>query len=640
MTVVTFVRRHPLLASLGLLAVLVVALGVLALPLRGVPADAQEAQGELTKAVEALKAGDTDVAWRHVGEARTHVDDVTAVTDGPSGRVWSLVPVLGRGVGDARELATAMDELTQALEVAEEVHPQVSGEGSTLLSDGNVDMATLETVVDAIGRVEGHLVEAREQLEEVGDEAPLLGTTAAEKRDTALEQVRPVASGLERLRPLVDVLPQVLGEDGERTYLLAMMNPSEIKYSGGSMLTFATLQVDEGAIRRGRVRDVETNPRLFWRGFWDNVEGNVFASPYSERITHANIAPSWPVAGEETLRAWEKRRKLGEDEALDGLVAVDVVALSHMLRVTGPIQVDGIGEVNADNLVQLTAGDYARFPKDQQSQRKSINRRLIPAFTQRLFGGVDFVGTMRALSRSADERHLAIYLRDGDEQAALAEFGFDGDLSQTDHDYLGVFTQNLEGSKADYYQHKELLSRVRVREDGSARVTLTAAVDNTHDGVVTGDFSAYTDPDITMFLTSFLPRGAQVRELTVVDSDGERPGGDPEPTVSDSGEYFGRPYVRERVVLRAGDRAELRLVYDVPSVADVEGDRMTYRLDVDPHPTVRPARTAVTVVWPEGWRTASLPEGWRETKQGDALWREPVAAGRESWSVTATRGGR
>ncbi len=30
-----------------------------------------------------------------------------------------------------------------------------------------------------------------------------------------------------------------------------------------------------------------------------------------------------------------------------------------------------------------------------------------------------------------------------------------GDLSTTDHDYLGVFTQNINASKSDYWQKRQ-----------------------------------------------------------------------------------------------------------------------------------------------------------------------------------------
>ncbi|MBE7324797.1 DUF4012 domain-containing protein [Nocardioides sp. Y6] len=634
-----FVRRHPVWVSLGALVLLVVILGLLALPLRGVQADATEAQADLTKAAEAIKAGDMEEGWEHVAAARVHVDDVTDVTDGASGRVLSLVPYFGRGVGDARRLATAMDELTTALEVAEDIYPEVSGDESTLLRDGNINLATMNKLVDSVERIEDHVLEARTQLEDVHDEAPLLGTMAARKRDAALDQVRPAASGLKRMRPLVDSLPDVLGAKGERKYLLAMMNPSEMKYSGGSMLTFSVLEVEDGVLRRGKVRDVSTNPKLFRRGFWENVEGNVFASPYSERITHANVAPSWPVAGEETLRAWEwLRRERADDPSMDGLIAIDLVALSHVLRATGPLQVAGVGEVTADNLLPKLAGDYARFTPEQQAQRKSLNRRLIPAFTDRLFSGVDFVGTMKAMNQSAQERHLALYFRDEDEQAAAREVGFDGDLSQTDHDYLAVFTQNILASKADYFQRKDVVSRVKVRPDGSARVTLDATVENTASGLMSGQLSEYTDPDLTMFMATFLPRGAQVRSLTVTDSDGQRPGGNPDPTISETGEYFDRPYVRERVVARAGDSARMQLVYDVPRAATISRDTMTYRLDVDPHPTVSKAQHSTTVIWPKGWKVFSVPTDWVVTKQGHALWKQPTFAKSESFTLTATRG--
>src|SRR5690606_37969777 len=124
MTPVSFLRRHWLLSSLGALALLIVGLALLALPLRSVPADASAAQDELTRAVEALKTSDTEQGFDHVAKARVHVDDVTDVTDGFGAKILSWVPLAGSGVRDVRDLASAMDHLTSAMEVAEELYPQ------------------------------------------------------------------------------------------------------------------------------------------------------------------------------------------------------------------------------------------------------------------------------------------------------------------------------------------------------------------------------------------------------------------------------------------------------------------------------------------------------------------------------------
>lgn len=632
---VKFVRSRWFLVSLGVVALVVVALAILALPMRHVPGRAADAQTELTSAAEAMKANDMEVGFEHVHAARGHVDDLTDVTDGVGAKVWSWVPVAGGAVRDLRNMASAVDEVTSALEVAEKVYPQVTGDDATLLDDGNVDMETLDKVLASVKKIDGHVSTARTQLEDVNGTAPFVGDMVSEKRDTAMDQIVPADKGLKRIEPIVDALPRLLGSETEQKYLLAMMNPSEIKYSGGSMLSFQTIKMDEGQMKRSKTYDTNTDPDLFRRGWWDNVEGNVFASPYSERITHSNIAPSWPIAGEETLRAWDYLRKT----EMHGLIAVDVVAMSHLLEATGPLEVEGLGEVTSENLVQLTAGDYEKFTIEQQEERKALNRALIPAFMDRLFSGSDFVSTIKQLARAADERHFALYFRDSDAQGAVTDIKFDGDLSQTDQDYVGVFTQNLVGSKADYWQRKDIASRVKVNEDGSARVTLTAAVENRGPAVPNGQLSAYTDPTINAYLATFLPKGAEVVKgsVKVKDSDGSRKGMT-KTDASESGEYFGRPYVRETVTLRAGDKAELKLTYDVPSVATVSGDTMTYRYDFDPHPTVTPAQVKVTVEWPEGWAPADeVPAGWAVTEKGASRWELAAVPERQKLKAVAVR---
>lgn len=608
-----------------------VALVVLALPLRTVPDDAQRAKAELTAAVEAFSANDVEVAGRHLDAARTQVDAVTDVTDGFGAKVWSWMPVIGSGVNDARLLGSALSELTSAVETAEAVYPKVTGDDATLMEGKSIDLDVLTEVGAALRTVEGHVAAARAGLEDVEGTAPVVGATVAEARDDAMDKVVPVADGLEQLIPLVDQLPATLGKDRPMKYLVAMMNPSELKYAGGSMLTFSVLTVDDGTISRGSTVDVETSPRVFRPVYWEHVEGNPFVSEFSQRITHANLAPSWPVSGEETLRAWEKLR----GTEVDGLVAVDVVAISRMMQVTGPVYVEGMGQLRADNVVERTAGDYERFTTAQQAERKALNRALVPAFLDQLFSGKDFLATMRAVGDSADGRHLAFYFRDGATQEAAHDFGLDGSLSDTEHDYTGFFTQNLVGSKADFGQHKDVSSTVTLRADGSAKVTTTAVVENRNDPSVDGELSAYTNPDLDSNLAVFLPRGAKMSKVTVADSEGERAGERP------VGDYYGRPFVEEPTVIRAGAEGVLTVTYTVPNAAAVKGTSLTYRLDVDPQASVKAARHEVVVKLPDGFSASSTeaPDGgeWSQTKKGHWKWTQTALEQRTSVSLVASR---
>ncbi len=615
-------RRRVGLAA-GAVVLLLVVLVVLALPFRGVRADADLAQSELTLAGDALEAGDVDAAATHVVLARQAVDDLRDATEGIGGRVWSLVPVAGTGVRDVRRLGTALDEVTAAVELATGVYPQLSGGDATLFrGEGGVDLPTLDRLIDAVTSVDGHLTAARAALDAVGGGAPVIGEATATARDRALGEIAPVQRAVRDLRPVLDALPAILGGDGPRTYLVAMLNPAEMRFSGGAALTFATATLDDGRLTLGRTNDTAATARAFRPVIWEGVEGNPFHSPFRQRITNANLAPSWPVSGEEVLRAWARLKRTD----VDGLLAVDVVALARLVGLTGPLDVPGHGQVDADELVELTVGSYDVFGADELQRRKALNRALIPAFTGQLFGGVDAPGTVRALADSARARHLALHLRDPEAQRAVGDAGLDGDLSDTDGDYLGVFTQNVGGTKSDYWQRKTISSDVRLAGDGSARVRLKATI---HNDAPPADPAAeadlYTRRTIPLNIGAFLPRGAAVRSLRWRDED----------VVPEPRDYFGRPYLQLPALLEPGRTVTLSVVYDVPRAAILDGGGLTYRLDLDNHPTVRPEELAVTVHWPDGYASSELPDGWAAT-DGGARFDTAELDGRQRWRLRAT----
>ena len=195
----------------------------------------------------------------------------------------------------------------------------------------------------------------------------------------------------------------------------------------------------------GDARDT-SDPDLYRVGRWDKVEGNPFHNG-KLRLSTATFAPDWSVSGEELLRGWERRT----GQQTDGLVAVDVVALADMLRITGPVDVTVLyGRLDAGNFTEKLVGDYDPTPTDQA--RHDLNRAIVPVFAERLLAPGDGVDKIESLRNSASGPHFALWMRDPDVQAAIADIGLAGELSDTDHDYVAVFNQNTNASKADYWQ--------------------------------------------------------------------------------------------------------------------------------------------------------------------------------------------
>jgi hypothetical protein len=408
------------------------------------------------------------------------------------------------------------------------------------------------------------------------------------------------------------------------------MNPAEQRYSGGATLQMATIRFDHGVITFGRsqsVADVDQS-QPFLR--WPPVPGNIFHPPGPRRLTAAAYSPWWQVSGEELLRAWQAQT----GERCQGLIAVDLQALAELFRITGPMQVPGYGELNADNLVQTLAGSYDSF--QDPYQRRRLNNALVPAFQQKFLRGGDFVQKGRSLLQDAQGRHVALYLRDRTAQRAFADAGLAGNLSTSRHDYLGVFSQNLNGSKADYWQSRHASTHVSLRTDGSAYESLSLLVENPSPPYVqqTPDPKAgYDTRWLGTSLSVFLPPHTQLGAVT---ADGE-PVTDAslEQTATSIRGVVDRPVLRYSWLLAPHQSGKLTANYDVPHAAAVDRTtgNLTYQVALDPQDLVRPQSNAITLTIPDGYRFGALPDGWSATGSHTAVLWVPQLTESSSWQV-------
>lgn len=601
-----------------------VVLALLAIPFLNAPGHAEGARADLEAAKTALDAGDFEAAETSVASARGNADQLQDAVQGIGGDVWSWVPVAGGPVRDVRHLGNALDELTAVAEVGVESFADVSGEGATLFVDGKVDLPTLATLTEAVDTVGTRLATAEAELTDVADERLVGGGRLAQARDEALTQVSPLSEGVDAISPVLDVLPGLLGSEDQRKFLIAMLNPSELRYSGGAVLALSTLTTQDGRITIGEAFDSSESPAFFRPFYWKKVKGNPFHRGRQSAQT-ATYAPSWPVAGNELLNAFRSLR--GRPGA--GLIAVDSVALGRLLEFTGPIEVPGYPPLTADNFVYETVGNYDAHP--DPLERRELNKALAPSFTEALFNPDDLVGKMTALHDMARARHFAVYFRTPEAQEAFADLGLTGDLPSTDQDYIGVFNQNTNVSKADYWQRRAVRSEVAVAADGSARVRLSITVHNDSPPPAPGAYDqrglSYTTRWNGMSLAAFLPTGATISAVRL----------DDETVPFTPRQYFGRPFVRRTIEFPPQSRKTYEVEYDVPSAAVVDEDGgLLYRLDLTPQGMVNPQAVTVRVRFPKGLEVGDLPEGWRTSGKRTATYTTPGLVTSEAFEIVAT----
>ena len=252
---------------------------------------------------------------------------------------WSRIPILGTPVTDARHLVQALDDVTSRRRRSESTSiPRWRGRRRPCSATGASDKRPWTGVLAGAREAGAHLTSADSELTQVRGTTPFLGDTIAARRDEAADQLTPLVDGFTRFEPLLDQLPAFLGFEGERSYLIAMLNPAELRYSGGAALAYAPMTWDQGKLEIADTFSLDDDLRLRSLNTWRKVQGNPFHRDDTP-LVNSTFAPSWSTSGEELLRAWRS----ATGDRYEGVVAVDVVTMARLLAVTGPADVPGVG---------------------------------------------------------------------------------------------------------------------------------------------------------------------------------------------------------------------------------------------------------------------------------------------------------
>jgi hypothetical protein len=627
-------RRRRRLIVLGLLLVVLlagVALALLARPLVSAKHEAQSAQSDLTAAKDALTNNRVGQARTYIKQARAHVDQAESDAGGLGGDVWSVIPVAGGAVDDERHLVDALDQGTSVAELGVKIYPIVSGRSAQLVHGQRIDLKLLQSVADRTSAIGPHLDQAMSDLGRVDGNTPMVGSKIIAAKTTALNYLTPLQETYRTNEPLIRSLPSLVGADGPRTYLLAMLNPAEQRYSGGGALSFTTMRFADGVASFGTSVNVDD---IIARGDlqrWTPVPGNTFHRKPPQRVTSSTFSPWWSVSGEELLRGYQKAFP---GTHFDGMIAIDLQGLAGLFRITGPVDLPSFGQITADNLVSTLAGSYGNF--DSVTQRHRLNAELVPAFRQKFFEGGKMSDKVRSLAQSAKGRHFVAYFRNRHVDHRFAQVGLSGDLSRTHYDYIGVFTQNLNGSKTDYWQHRTVDSTVHLGADGTANVHLHITIGNLaapYALPVPDPKVGYTTKYLFTRIGVFMPRHATLGDVSI---DG-RP---VHPTLHlpRVADVRNRKYIEGQLLLDAGQTGTMDVSYQARTAADVlSPTSMTYYLDVDPQDLVVPETLHVRVIWPAGFHpSGDLPAGWKQTARGATY--TGAVADRGSWEIPLTKG--
>jgi hypothetical protein len=119
--------------------------------------------------------------------------------------------------------------------------------GQRIFTDGRVNIERLEELPAEVGAAKSRIDSADSLLRQL-----TVGTFATgileRIRDLGLRELEPVSQAVNSLNDIAPVLPNALGADSPKRYLIAVGNQAEMRASGGAPLTLIMIEFQDGQI--------------------------------------------------------------------------------------------------------------------------------------------------------------------------------------------------------------------------------------------------------------------------------------------------------------------------------------------------------------------------------------------------------
>ena len=218
---------------------------------------------------------------------------------------------------------------------------------------------------------------------------------------------------------------------GPTRYLVLAANNAEMRVGSGTFLQIGMLTVDHGSLKLDAMRSFSDYPVPTGKvpltgdfaGRWGFLNPNV-------EWRNLGSSPQFPSQAELATRMW----KAATGTSVDGVLALDVVALKDLLAATGPVHLDDGTTMSADQVLgDVMLRQYlglVGYP-DQATRRdrlSEIARGALDNLDQGGWHAADLVDQLRGAARG---RHLLAWSSHKSQQEGWVAAGIDGAVAPT-----------------------------------------------------------------------------------------------------------------------------------------------------------------------------------------------------------------
>lgn len=394
----------------------------------------------------------------------------------------------------------------------EDITAPLHNESITYLS---LTSAQKRDILDKIVASESLLTEVKGEIDDASlaiDQIPDSGLIGPLRQGIVpvKEYMPKLKSLIDHTLPMLRVIPKVVGFDQAKSYLFLLQNNSELRPTGGFIGTYGILKLQDGEIKEFQTDNVYNLDRAPQTILQEPSPAPI--AKYLEQknwsLRDINWSPDFPTTAEKALymyikenEIWQELKEsgtkvIGEEgvvvsdiipyQEVDGVIAVTPEIIKGMLKLTGPITVQGImfTDENLVDELEFRVGREYRELGIPISQRKAVIKELADEIKLRLMSlPIQRVPDILQIAFTAlDQKQVLLYVRDKDLEKLVLDRGWGGEVKNPDSDYVFVVDTNLASLKTDQYvdrtinyslawQGSELIGNVAITYKNNADFT-------------------------------------------------------------------------------------------------------------------------------------------------------------------------
>jgi len=287
------------------------------------------------------------------------------------------------------------------------------------------------------------------------------------------DQFNGLASLFVDAKPLLKRLPEILGKNETKTYLILFQNDKELRATGGFLTAYAIFTIRDGKMSISRSEDIYS------------LDDSISSRPQAPKeiltyhkgvsqfyIRDSNLSPDFP-SSVELFNSLYKKSSVKVD--YDGIIVVDSNVLVEMLKIFGDTEAGGIRfSANNDSRCDCPQVLYRLFDMIDRpvnyvkENRKGILGDLMYALFYKAIGfsPSKYWGTLsQTMFKNLQEKHILVYFTDPSLEQSLTKLNFAGQIRSYPADYLYVNDVNFAGAKSNMFV-SEAITSVTKKEGG------------------------------------------------------------------------------------------------------------------------------------------------------------------------------